>query len=96
MGKGTVKTMTTIGAVVACVMFLAFGLNVVLPNTVAGVINTLENGLRNSTGVTIDINGDNKAGERTNKAVVNGANDAAVKGAKVGGFSKMQEENNGN
>lgn len=95
MGKGPVKTMTTIGAVVACVMILAFGLNVVIPNTVAGVINVLENGLRNATGVTIDINGDNKAGERTNKAVVNGANDAAVKGAKVGGFSKMQEENNG-
>ena len=95
MGKGAVKTMTTIGAVVACVMLLAFGLNVILPNTVAGVINALENGLRNATGVTIDINGDNKAGERTNRAVVNGANDTAVKGAKVGGFSKMQEENNG-
>lgn len=95
MGKVAVKTMTTIGAVVACVMLLAFGLSVILPNTVAGVINAFENGLRNATGVTIDINGDTKAGERTNKAVVNGANDAAVKGAKVGGFSKMQEENNG-
>lgn len=95
MTKAAIKTMTTIGAVIACVLVLAFILNTALPNTVAGLINTVENGIRNATGVTIDINGDNKAGERTNKAVVNGANDAAMKGAKVGGFSKMQEENNG-
>lgn len=56
------KIFMTLIIVVACVILGAFVLNALLPNVIAGVANSAEDMLKNATGMSFDINGDNQVG----------------------------------
>lgn len=82
--------------IVACVIIGAFVLNVLLPNTTQSIVGTLEGQIYNSTGLSFDLNGDNKAGANQNIAQGQTVNsDGTVKqtttdkeGIKVKGFGQ--------
>lgn len=52
------KIFTVLGTAVACIIAIAFLLNIVLPNGLNGISNAIENSIQQATGVEIDLNGD--------------------------------------
>lgn len=52
------KIFKTLIVVVVCVIIGAFVLNTLLPNVVANLCNIIENGIKNATGISFDLNGD--------------------------------------
>jgi len=48
--------------VVACIMVGAFILNVIMPNTLATVFDAVDGAIYSATGISLDLNGNNKAG----------------------------------
>lgn len=85
------KIFTVLGTVVAAVVVIAFVLNVLMPNTVAGISNAVEGAIYNATQISFDLNGDgiqgknNASGEYN--AEVNAGNEQALDGVGVDGFN---------
>lgn len=70
------KIFKTLIVVVVCVIIGAFVLNTLLPNVVANLCNTIENGIKNATGISFDLNGDGvgqSSAEAKDEKVSNGA-----------------------
>lgn len=75
--------------VVACVMLGALILNVLMPNVMTTIVNSVENMVYNATAMSFDFNGDGKSGGKgtqTTKYKVDD-NEGAGDGDKVDGFS---------
>lgn len=72
------KIFKTLIVVVLCVIIGAFVLNTLMPNVIAGLCNTVENGIKNATGISFDLNGDgvgkSAQTQKANTTVTNGAN----------------------
>lgn len=56
------KIFMVLGTVVGCIIAIAIGINVLLPNGIAGMSNNIELALQQATGATIDFNGDGCGG----------------------------------
>lgn len=75
------KIFKTLIVVIVCVVIGAFVLNTLLPNVVANLCNTIENGIKNATGISFDLNGDGVGQSSTNaKADVKVQNGVGVTG----------------
>lgn len=76
--------------VVACVMIGALVLNVLMPNVMTSVVDSVENMVHNATGMKMDFNGNDKGAgsdkvaEEKQAGSKEGANGANVKGFKDG------------
>lgn len=76
--------------IVACVMLGALVLNVLMPNVMTTLVDSVENMIYNATGMSMDFNGNGKVGGK-GKATTQykvGDNEGAGKGDKVDGFSQ--------
>lgn len=70
------KVFITLITIVALVVVGAFVLNVIMPNTVTTMVNTVEGMIYNTTGLSMDFNGDNIYGSQLDSQVNNaGASD---------------------
>lgn len=56
------KVFITLITIVALVVVGTFVLNVIMPNTVTTMVNTVEGMVFNATGLSMDFNGDGDAG----------------------------------
>ena len=73
--------------VVVCIVLGAFVLNIVMPNTVAQVVNSVEDGIYNATGLSFNFNGDDKAGgDGGTTNVIDSSSNKATTGVGVEGF----------
>lgn len=73
--------------VVVCIVLGAFVLNIVMPNTVAQVVNSVEDGIHSATGLSFDFNGDGKAGgDGGTTTVIDSSGNKATTGVGVEGF----------
>ena len=76
--------------VVACVMIGALVLNVLMPNVMTSVVDSVENMVHNATGMKMDFNGNDKGAgsdevaQEKRAGTKEGANGANVKGFKDG------------
>ena len=76
--------------VVACVMIGALVLNVLMPNVMTSVVDSVENMVHNATGMKMDFNGNGKGAgsdevaKEKRAGTKEGANGANVKGFKDG------------
>lgn len=52
--------------VVVCVIVGAFVINILMPNTVTSVVDTVENQIQHATGISLDLNGNGTAGATGN------------------------------
>lgn len=52
--------------VVVCVIIGAFVINILMPNTVTSVVDTVENQIQHATGISLDLNGNGVAGASGN------------------------------
>ena len=52
--------------VVVCVIVGAFVINILMPNTVTSVVDTVENQIQHATGISLDQNGNGTAGAAGN------------------------------
>lgn len=52
--------------VVVCVIVGAFVINILMPNTVTSVVDTVENQIQHATGIALDLNGNGTAGAAGN------------------------------
>lgn len=52
--------------VVVCVIVGAFVINILMPNTVTSVVDTVENQIQHATGISLDLNGNGTAGKAGN------------------------------
>lgn len=52
--------------VVVCVIVGAFVINILMPNTVTSVVDTVENQIQHATGISLDLNGNGTAGAAGN------------------------------
>ena len=52
--------------VVVCVIIGAFVINILMPNTVTSVVDTVENQIQHATGISLDLNGNGTAGATGN------------------------------
>lgn len=52
--------------VVVCVIVGAFVINILMPNTVTSVVDTVENQIQHATGISLDLNGNGAAGATGN------------------------------
>lgn len=86
--SGTVKKVfSVLGVIVACVVVIAFVLNILLPNGLNGMINATESMIYQATGIEMDFNGDG-SGAKSNTAIDTGSEaDDVAKGAGVEGFT---------
>ena len=73
--------------IVVCVVIGAFVLNIILPNGLNGMVNTVEGMIKNATGIAFDLNGDGitdgDASQGTNK---DNSNNLDNDGVGVNGF----------
>lgn len=81
------KIFKTLIVVVVCVIIGAFVLNTLLPNVVANLCNTIENGIKNATGISFDLNGDG-VGQSSAKAK---SDDEVSNGVGVTGYGDLGE-----
>lgn len=77
--------------VVVCVIIGAFVINILMPNTVTSVVDTIENQIQHATGISLDLNGNGTAGKAGNgiATMKNSSNDrsnSASSGKTVDGF----------
>lgn len=89
------KVFITLITIVALVVVGAFVLNVIMPNTVTTMVNTVEGMIYNSTGLSMDFNGDGRTGQQQNIGSGNDIENAGAEddsgatsdeGQNVGGF----------
>lgn len=52
--------------VVVCVIVGAFVINILMPNTVTSVVDTVENQIQHATGISLDLNGNGVSGASGN------------------------------
>ena len=71
--------------VVACIIVGGVLLNILLPNTMNGVIRWMENGVMAATGAQIDLDGDGNIG--TNYATAGNGNEGLQGGGNVDGYN---------
>lgn len=91
---GVRKIFIVLITVVVCVILGAFVLNIIMPNAVSAMVNSLEATLYQATGMKIDLNGDasttnySGAAATTNTfgGAVNGSSNSAQTGAGVQGY----------
>ena len=79
--------------VVACVMIGALLLNVLMPNVMTSIVDSVENMVYNATGMSLDFNGNSKGagtkGAATSQNVnTNDGTKGANNGKAVNGFTK--------
>lgn len=79
--------------VVACVMIGALLLNVLMPNVMTSVVDSVENMVYNATGMSMDFNGNGKGAGTKGKATSqnvdsNKGTKGVSKGDAVNGFTK--------
>lgn len=77
--------------VVVCVIVGAFVINILMPNTVTSVVDTVENQIQHATGISLDLNGNGTAGAAGNgiadmKSSNNDRSNSASNGTTVDGF----------
>lgn len=84
------KVFITLITIVALVVVGAFVLNVIMPNTVTTMVNTVEGMVYNATGLHMDFNGDGDVGTVTEDDTIGNAdiedNSGAESGQGVEGF----------
>lgn len=80
------KIFKTLIVVVVCVIIGAFVLNTLLPNVVASLCNSIENGIKNATGISFDLNGDGVGASDNTKT-----DDTSTGGAGVAGYGDLGE-----
>lgn len=83
------KIFVTLGTIVACVIVIAFVINILLPNATAQLVNAVEDSIYNATGFSFDLNGDGQGGQAVDEynAVNDGSDDAALNdGGAVEGY----------
>lgn len=63
--------------VVVCVIVGAFVINILMPNTVTSVVDTVENQIQHATGISLDLNGNGVSGASGNNTanMKNSSND---------------------
>ena len=75
--------------VVACVMVGALVLNVLMPNVMTTVVDSVENMVYRATGMSMDFNGNNKgAGTKGNASAKCLGAETGANGGAVSGFCK--------
>lgn len=77
--------------VVVCVIVGAFVINILMPNTVTSLVDTVENQIQHATGISLDLNGNGTAGAAGNgiadmKHSNNDRSNSASNGTTVDGF----------
>lgn len=77
--------------VVVCVIVGAFVINILMPNTVTSLVDTVENQIQHATGISLDLNGNGTAGAAGNgiadmKRSNNDRSNSASNGTTVDGF----------
>ena len=77
--------------VVVCVIVGAFVINILMPNTVTSVVDTVENQIQHATGISLDLNGNGTAGAAGNgiadmKSSATDRSNSASNGTTVDGF----------
>ena len=77
--------------VVVCVIVGAFVINILMPNTVTSVVDTVENQIQHATGIALDLNGNGVAGAAGNgiadmKSSATDRSNSASNGTTVDGF----------
>jgi len=75
--------------IVVCIILGAFVLNVIMPNTVAAVVNAVEDSIYSATGLSLDVNGDGRGGGKlgtTYGGNVTDDDNSATGGAGVTGY----------
>lgn len=86
------KVFVVLITVVLCVMIGAFTLNKLYPNVVSGMSSAVEGMVYNATGISLDFNGDGKAGKTNANGsygatkTTDGSNNADKSGQGVQGF----------
>jgi predicted PurR-regulated permease PerM len=60
------KIFVVLITVVVCVIIGAFVINILMPNTVTSVVDTVENQIQHATGISLDLNGNGVAGASGN------------------------------
>lgn len=79
------KIFKTLIVVIVCVVIGAFVLNTLLPNVVANLCNTIENGIKNATGISFDLNGDGVGQSSANAE----SDDVVDNGVGVAGYGDL-------
>lgn len=59
------KVFMTVGTALGAMVVIALIINIVIPNGVNGLVNSVEQAVYTSTGAKIDINGDGSSGGTT-------------------------------
>ena len=77
--------------VVVCVIVGAFVINILMPNTVTSLVDTVENQIQHATGISLDLNGNGTAGAAGNtianmKSSATDRSNSANNGTTVDGF----------
>ena len=77
--------------VVVCVIVGAFVINILMPNTVTSLVDTVENQIQHATGISLDLNGNGTAGAAGNgianmKSNATDKSNSANNGTTVDGF----------
>ena len=89
------KVFITLITIVALVVVGAFVLNVIMPNTVTTMVNTVEGMIYNTTGLSMDFNGDGRTGQQQgidagsdieNAGAQDNSGATSQEGQDVGGF----------
>lgn len=57
------KIFIILGTIVACVIVIAFALNVLMPNVVTAMVSTVEGMIFNATGLSFDFDGNGQVGQ---------------------------------
>lgn len=57
------KIFIILGTIVACVIVIAFALNVLMPNVVTAMVSTVEGMIYNATGLSFDFDGNGQVGQ---------------------------------
>lgn len=60
------KIFVVLITVVVCVIIGAFVINILMPNTVTSVVDTVENQIQHATGISLDLNGNGVKGASGN------------------------------
>ena len=77
--------------VVVCVIVGAFVINILMPNSVTSLVDTVENQIQHATGISLDLNGNGTAGAAGNgianmKSSATDRSNSANNGTTVDGF----------
>lgn len=68
------KIFIILGTIVACVIVIAFALNVLMPNVVTAMVSTVEGMIFNATGLSFDFDGNGQVGQSFDGSVAAGVN----------------------